>query len=393
MPTVMTDKHIRAARPREKQYEIADAKTQGLTLRVLPSGVKTWSFRYRIGRRWGRVSLGPFPAVSLRDARDQGREHLGAVKKGRDPSQEKREKALAETFGELANLYIEQYAKPRKRSWKEDLRKIKVEVPKGWKNRRASEITRRDVREVIEAKALASPLAANRLRALLHTLFAFAVEREIVSFNPVAGTPRPIDERQFQRQRVLTEDEIRTFWKATEPTGEPDTMPPAMSAFWRLHLVTAQRLGEVNTMRWKDLDHENKMWTIPPERTKNKLQHRVPLSDLAIEIITGVEQYNEYVVAGARGKRQQAEAARLISLDDFRGHDLRRTAASFMAAAGIPRHHIGRVLNHAERGVTAIYDRHSYDREKRIALERWARKLRVIVERGEGGEVVPFATG
>ena len=140
-------------------------------------------------------------------------------------------------------------------------------------------------------------------------------------------------------------------------------------------------------MRWEHLDLNGRWWTIPGSDTKNSLPHRVPLSDLAIEILTGLPGQSvgmpapPYVLAGARGKRQRSEASARLGLPDFRGHDLRRTAASRMASAGVQRLVIGKVLNHAERGVTAVYDRHTYDAEKRAALDSWARDLRAIVGR------------
>src|SRR5690606_8378377 len=105
-------------------------------------------------------------------------------------------------------------------------------------------------------------------------------------------------------------------------------------------------------------------WTIPAASSKNKLAHRVPLSPLAISIISRLERVDEFVLSGARGKRQQAEAAATFTVEDFRGHDLRRTAASYMAASGVSRLVVGRILNHVERGATQVYDRHSYDAEK-----------------------------
>ena len=101
----------------------------------------------------------------------------------------------------------------------------------------------------------------------------------------------------------------------------------------------------------------------------------------------------DFVLAGARGKRQQAEAAATFPVDDFRGHDLRRTAASQMAAGGVPRLTISKLLNHVERGVTKVYDRHSYDPEKRAALDWWAAKLVKLMEDRDGRNVLPFAMG
>lgn len=160
MKSSLTDRSIRGLKPRERQYEIADGKVRGLSIRLLPSGLKTWSYRYRIGRRWRRVALGPFPGVSLVSARDLAQDHLLEVKKGGDPSRDKREQRRAEvdTFDGLARRYIEQHAKPNKRSWKEDQRRLAG--MKHWRHRPATEITRRDVRELVEAKAGEAPIAA-----------------------------------------------------------------------------------------------------------------------------------------------------------------------------------------------------------------------------------------
>ena len=165
-----------------------------------------------------------------------------------------------------------------------------------------------------------------------------------------------------------------------------------MSTFWRLRLVTAQRAVEVVTMRWADVDLEDNFWTVPGSATKNAKSHRVPLSGLALEIIVGLYQHDERVCSGALGNRQRSKAAKLIHerIENFRGHDLRRTAASYMTSGGVPRLHVAKVLNHSERGVTAVYDRHSYDPEKRVALDTWAAKLQAILDRRDAGEVVPI---
>jgi integrase len=182
---------------------------------------------------------------------------------------------------------------------------------------------------------------------------------------------------------VLTDDEIRAFWQATEPMDAP------MRAFWRLRLLTAQRSVEVTTMKWSDVDLDARWWTIPADIAKNGSSHRVPLSQMALDLLNELPKDTTFVLDGARGKRQQSESAKLIPVTDFHGHDLRRTAASKMTGAGIPRLHVARVLNHAETGVTAVYDRHSYDAEKRVALDTWARTLDGILK-AKPAAVLPF---
>jgi integrase len=195
--------------------------------------------------------------------------------------------------------------------------------------------------------------------------------------------PRPA--REHARDRVLTEDEIRSLWASF------DALDPPMAAFYKLRLVTAQRGGEVVAMRWQDVDLHGGWWTIPAAHAKNNLAHRVPLNGAAIKILQGLKKtahkdavfvlaaHHRAKGAGARGKRQQSEAAKTFTVPNFRGHDLRRTAASMMASGGISRLTISKILNHVERTVTAVYDRHSYDAEKAAALRWWNAKLASIL--------------
>jgi integrase len=172
----------------------------------------------------------------------------------------------------------------------------------------------------------------------------------------------------------------------------------------KIRFLTAQRGGEVLEMRWRDLDLDAGWWTIPGEYAKNGRAHRVPLVPEAIAIIRAQQAGNQEKEKGTneqaierkkndcvfvgiggsvrdRAKTAPSRIARVLKIE-FRGHDLRRTAATKMAEAGVPRHHISAVLNHVEDGarVTRVYDRYSYDAEKRIALETWAQWLAAIVE-------------
>ena len=389
MAVLLTDRYVARVAPQATQFDVWDRKVPGLGLRVSPSGAKSWTVRYRVGRRLRRWTIGRYDRVSLAEARATATRGLRDVDLGGpDPATAKQERRDAESVGELAREFITTYAQPRKRSWKEDDRLLRVEVLPAWRHRPARDITRRDVRTLLATiAARPAPILANRVRALLHTLFRFALQQDIVTANPVTAVPRPGVERQ--RDRVLTDDEIGQFWQAL------DAQPLPMAAAFRLRLITAQRGGEVHDMRWQDVDLADGWWTIPAEHSKNRLPHRVPLSAPALEILTGLRDARPeaagYVLAGARGKRQLAAAAATLEIADFRGHDLRRTAASRMASAGVPRLVIAKVLNHVDRGVTAVYDRHSYDAEKRQALDTWARALDcILAPEATRGTVRPF---
>jgi integrase len=397
MPTkTLTTRGINAIKPTGARVEYLDAKAPGLALRVTPAGAKSWTVRYRHRGRLRRMTLGTLDDVPLAKARDRVRDLLHEASKGSDPATEKQAGRTAETIGDLAELYIEKWAKPKKRSWKADDNLLRRKVLPTWRHRAIVDITRRDCLTLVELVAATAPIVANRVASLLSKLFNFALDRGLVPVSPATRIPRPGQERQ--RDRVLTDDDLRTLWQSF------DGLEPMMGAFYKLRALTAQRGGEVASMRWPDVDLEAGWWTVPSTRSKNKLAHRVPLNPSALALlltlrataaadavfVLGAKHRSKG--AGARGKRQQSAAAQTFTVDDFRGHDLRRTAASIMASGGIPRLTISKILNHVERSVTAVYDRHSYDAEKAAALAWWDAKLMAIIS-GKKSDVLAFAKG
>jgi integrase len=388
MPVRLTSRLIDALRPGSTRTQIFDELVPGLMLRVSPSGAKSWSVLYRHRKRVRRLTLGSAAVVSLADARERAREALRDTSKGADPATRKKSDRSAATMASLVDAYLTQHAKRKKRSWKADDRIARTEILSVWRHRAVRDIKRTDILELVDAIAERGvPIMANRTTALVSKLFSFAMNQGWIDASPAVRIPRPAPEHA--RDRVLTEDEIRVAWK------QFGALDPAMAAFYKLRLLTAQRGQEVNTMRWQDLDLTAGWWTIQAEQSKNKLAHRVPLATSVVTLLkslvpdSGTKATSIYVLEGARGKRQQSEAAATFTVSDFRGHDLRRTAAAMMTSGGVPRLVVGKILNHVEKGVTAIYDRSSYDAEKREALDWWARRLQAILDR-KRRRTVPF---
>jgi integrase len=234
---------------------------------------------------------------------------------------------------------------------------------------------------------------ANRVFEVTRRLYTWAIGKDLVETSPCVGLSKPSPETQ--RDRVLAEDEIRTVWSAC------DAEPGIIADAFRLMLITAQRRGEVLSMRWQDVD--GTWWTIPAELAKNGLAHRVPLSRQALAILERLRKRakGSWVFPSPTTDRPienpQKAAERLrdrSKVPDLRLHDLRRTAASLMTGMGISRLTVKKILNHAERDVTAVYDRHSYDPEKRAALEAWSWRLQAMVSgKPVKGEVVELSSG
>jgi integrase len=370
-----------------QRTDVFDTAVPGLALRVSPSGSKSWAVLYRNRGRLRRLTIGDAKTIGLADAREEAREAIRAAAKGTDPATEKKRRRGAQTIDDLIPDFIERYAKKRNRSWKHTEWLLTSKVLPKWKGRAVEDITRRDVRVLVEKLAERAPILANRAVAALSKMFRFALDDDLIAASPVVGVSRPSPEHA--RDRVLSADEIRKVWRKF------DALDPTLGAFFKLRLMTAQRGIEVASMRWHDVDLTSGWWTIPANVSKNKLQHRVPLAPTVIALLKTIRPEDptasDYVLAGGRGKRQQSEAAATFGVKDFRGHDLRRTAASFMASGGVPRLTISKILNHVETGVTAIYDRHGYDAEKKAALDWWAVKLTAILEDTDAGKVLSFA--
>jgi len=400
-----TARWVQALKPTGERVEYFDEVLTGLVLRIEPSGRKSWRVAFRANNRWRRMNIGAVSLMDLATARNRAREILGDVAGGLDPADDRRADRQAGTFGELATEYIEKHAKQQKRSWGEDHRILygseqkkrtgkrpHVPLVKRWGHLTVRDMTRREIRLVLDEIAERAPIMANRTLALVRKMFNFAIEHDWVESNPCHMIKRLAPEKQ--RERVLSEDEIRAVWSAIEKEDA------VIAALFRLRLLTAQRGGELHGATWDEMDLRTGWWTIPAERAKNGLAHRVPLSPAAVRILKTLKSEGEdsaWVFPSRRKacphiNHAQKAIERIADRSgvQFRGHDLRRTAASLMVGAGVPRLVVSKILNHVETGVTAVYDRHSYDLEKRAALDFWGKRLEAIVANKEGTNVLRF---
>jgi len=391
MPTKnLTAQFVEKVKTNGKRTDYFDDSLPGFSLRVSEKGVKSWCVSYRFEGKWTRYTFGTFPVIKLAEARQTANDALHDAAHGINPATKKKVEREADTFAYVANEYLERHAKAKKRSWEEDERIINTDLLPAFGEMRAKNITRRDVRSLLDKKAASAPIMANRMRALLRKIFNWAITAEIVDINPVYLVPAPGKERQ--RERVLTEDEIKRIWKAIDSdvadADDSHRREKALSAaIMKLRLITAQRGSEVMGMEWSEID--GNWWTISGEKTKNGLTHRVPLTSPALKIMSEIRSaYGEsrFVFQSPKRPKQHIsnpqkalERIQKATGIDFVGHDLRRTVASHMTSMGIPRLTVKKILNHVEREVTAVYDRHSYDPEKREALEAWAKRLQILV--------------
>lgn len=389
MAAVLKARTIEAIKPSAKRQEIADGAIPGLYLVVQPSGIKSWAVRYRFNSKSKKLTLGRVARIDLKTARELARSVLIEVEKGIDPADKKikENRAKAEgqylvesTLDDFVKLHIRR--KNKATTALENIRLIEKEIKPAWQGMDIRKVNRRDIMRILDDKvADGSPYLANRLHSLLRKFLGWCFEREILDHSPFGNIPVPAIETS--RDRVLTESEIKAFWEACESLGYP------FGLFAQILLLTAQRRNEVAGMRWDELDLDKGVWNIPAIRAKNGIGHTVQLSIHAIEIIQSapVVSSSEYVFStngiskiSGFSKAKVAIDAEMKSIlgdgyDSWRYHDLRRTAASGMAALGVPQHVVEKILNHKTgiiSGVAAVYNRHDYAGERASALSAWA---------------------
>jgi integrase len=412
-----TDKDIQSLKPKAQRYDARELSGDGFAIRVSPSGEKSWVFFYSFEGRKRRMTLGSYPHLSLAEARKKHREALRTLQREIDPGLEKQNKQadarLSSTVDDLINEYIEKWAKPRKRSWQEDERCLNKDVKPTWGKRKAKDITRRNVIDLLDKiKERGAPIQSNRTLACVRRMFNFAVERDIISTSPCVAVKAVAKENK--RDRYLSVEEIRNFWLGLDAPDSIETtetgaikithqikMSAPIKLVLKLQLATAQRKGEIVGAEWSEFDLVANWWTIPAEKAKNGKAHRVPLSTLALELLHEIKNHSgnsRWLFPSTKnGKPIRGEsidhAVRRCTFKDvksFTPHDCRRAASSHMTSVGISRLVVSKLLNHVENSVTAVYDRHSYDAEKRAALDAWGKKLRNIIYNITSNNVIPL---
>jgi integrase len=394
-----TDSKVKNLKPANARRIVWEDGQTCLGLRITPAGKKSFIYMYRYDTRSRMMTLGQYPALTLADARVQQAKAKALLAKGEDPGslhlQAKTAHRGAATIADLAEEYIEKRSK-NKKAWKEEKRILEKDIIPKWRNRKAEDIKRRDVLLLLDTIVeRGASIMANRTLGVLHRMFNFGIRRDILENNPCSVIERPGEENK--RDRVLSSKEIHSFWKRLEKCK----MSKGSKLALKLLLVLSQRKSEVAQAEWKEFDIKSGWWTMPKSKTKNGLSHRVYLPPLAKELIKEtkiISGDSPYLFPSPHGgglkpitSRSLSQALlknrNILKIDLFVPHDLRRSASSQMTGNQIDRETVKLILNHVESDATSTYDRYSYDKEKRDAMNKWDRILKRIIS-GNTGKVI-----
>jgi len=413
--TSLTVKFIDNIKPAATRQEIPDADCTGLYLMVQPSGTKGFVMRFRWQGEQCKVTLGPYGdkegQLSLKEARAEGQKILAQLRDGINPAAAKVAATIVErdlfenVYADFLRRHVQATLKPTTARAYENM--FALDIVPYWSGIAIHDIKRRDIkfriREAMEERDITAQ--ANLLYSRLKKFFNWCVDEEYLETSPMEKMKKPAV--QVDRDRVLSDDEIRLVYLAAGQIGFPyGTIIQGL-------LLTAQRKSEVAdaprievSMGTADMPEPH--WTIPKERTKNKMTQIVPLSPemVALLDLPKLNTNPDMYFVNSRGnrldgwsafkkdldyqilvlKRQEAiergeDPATVQPIEPWVIHDLRRTVATKMGALRITPHVIEAVLNHRHviKGVAAVYNRWDYYDEKRAALETWAKTLMRIV--------------
>lgn len=393
--TRLTKRLVESLKPGPAEFTVWDTDIKGFGVRVLPSGRKSYIFRYRPypggrGAPIRKPTIGEHGrGVTTDEARKIADKWRAAVTAGGDPSKEKDEARKAPTVADLANRYIEDYAKRAKRTWKEDKAKLTSDYLAHLRRKRVADVTSTDIEDV-KRRLADKPVTANRYLALLSKVFSLAMRWEMRSDNPVKGIERNHEDR---RERYLSPAELARLAEQLAKHPERNSANALC-----LLLLTGARAGEVYRATWEQFDLEAGVWTKPSSHTKTKKIHRVPLSPAALVVLQEQQELSAgspYVFPG----RKQGEPMRktqgtwdavckAAGIEDARIHDLRHTYASLLVGSGLSLPIIGQLLGHTQPATTQRYA-HLADDPLREATGRVG-ALFDALNKGTSGEVVPM---
>jgi integrase len=374
---------------------------------------KSWFVMARTlkGGAWrlSRITLGTTAELSLAEARQAARDAIEQAQQGQDPthSRKKRREAMEarsrDTYGRVREQFLERYIgrknqRPSARTLGQMKRALSADVLSGWEERPLADIDKRDVRAALDALvARGAPVMANRTLTHFRLLFRWAKERDIVEVDPTADLKKPGAEKSCER--ALKMDELTAVWHATDPID-------IYGGIVRVLLLTGQRREEIAGMRWSEIvenymlqpaDEKKRVpaqvctaLVLPPERTKNRRGHVVPLSTPVLDIIEarrreqaaiGMKSEFVFTTTGSTSfsgfsKPKRRLNARADLAEAWTLHDLRRSMVTHMADdLHVAPHVIEAVINHVsghKGGVAGIYNKALHLPERRAALDAWA---------------------
>lgn len=378
----LTDPRIRALIPREQRYRLTDSR--GLCLEVLPSGKRSWLYRYRFQDKPEKIVFGRYPDMSLKSARQQRDKLAAQLMSGESPAAQKRLSKLAisknSTMREFAERYYREVVMRDRKDPRNIRRYLDNEILPAFGSQVLIEVTATDVRTVVFRKRdNGQESAAAEIRNLIKRIFDYAIACDVTQANPALALPVRFITKARARTRTLSPVEIRTYLHTLYRSNIRRQFKLAL----HLMLLTLVRKGELRLAKWMDVDFDGREWQVPVENSKTGKPHVIYLSKQALDLLKELKALagdSLLVLPGRSGlvkpfaANAMNQAMRSIAFDmaPFTIHDLRRTGSTLLHEQGFSSDVIEKALNHKIGGVRGVYNRAEYAEQRREMLQNWA---------------------
>jgi integrase len=374
----LTDRQLAALPRKRKRYILKDPEWPGHYVRVSPEGPIVFCAvaRSPIDHKTKYATLGNTAEITIAEARERCREAIKRIRAGL-PIVEPRP-PQPETVAAVAANYLTRYVERNKlRSAAELRRQVEKYIVPVWGDRPFVDIKRSDIALLLDAiEDKHGPAMADAILGTLRGMANWFAARDDNYNAPFVRNMRRTPPQDRRRDRILTDAEIRAIWKAAAANGQ-------YGAIVRLLLLSAQRYKKIATLCWSDVDEHTGIWTLRTEPREKQNPGRLKLPRVALDIIRAQPRIasSPFVfLYRTNSGYTKTEFDFRCGVADWRLHDLRRTARSLMARAGVQSEVAERVLGHALPTVEGIYNRHTYDAEKALALEKLAQLIQHIVD-------------
>ena len=396
-PIKMTQARAYELTTDKARERFADHKVSGLYLRVMRSGARAWTIRYRDVSGASKEMKIAEITLPIDKVRKLAVEKRAEVSMGIDPLKEKREAkaaAIDKKARTLAAVYESYKTTPKFTTKREATRnnyesRFTLHILPRIGDLPIEDIGTKEVAELLDdVYSEVSGSVSNAVKGALSVLMSYACERQLIPFNPVRDVASR--HRNVIRDRVLSDNELKGLWTAI---NNLDGLSETVAGIIKVCLLTAARVSDVSGMEWSEVDLEARLWTVPGERMKNHKDHEVPLCDSLMAFFDNLKEAAETQwvfpnnacsgpMARDRASRACNRLCKAKGWDSFGPHDFRTTYATRMGASGLASLDIiERTLSHDVNSGKAIsyYDLGGYLDQKREALEAWERELLKVV--------------
>ena len=385
----LTDAGIKALKPRAGRYMVSDGR--GLSLDVLPSGKISWLYRYCLAGQRGKVTLGGYPDLTLKKARERRDELAAQVASGKSPALAAKERRAGLSTNPTVREFGERYYKEQVlRRWKnpKDIRRyLDNEIFSTLGEKALKDVNALDVQGLVYRKRDGGRVAAAiQLRMVLKQIFDYAIETRLLTVNPASMVATRYIGKARKRARVLTPSEIRLYLRTIYQSNIRRQFKLAL----HIILLTLSRKSELLLARWEHVNFEAGEWLIPEENAKTDKPHIVYLSTQVAAMFRELKAlaWDSALVMPGRGSLTRPFAANALNkalegltfdMDPLTIHDLRRTGATLLTEHGFNRDVIEKALSHEAGGIRAVYIVAEYAEQRKKMLQWWADYVESIV--------------